>query len=147
MDAQIITGVAVSTAYVNSGMPNSAGNSGVADSGSSSSILTANIQGQADVVDINQTIGSGQEYQKSVDLNSKLVSEQRASVNGKSQARENVKSVNITYNQLARESVVKFLDEEGNIVSQTPPKMYLKTMEARSSKLDVHPGKLLNEVA
>jgi E3 ubiquitin-protein ligase DOA10 len=147
MDAQVITGVAASTPYVNSGTPNNAGNGGVADSGSSSSILTASIQGQTDVVDINQTAGSGQEYQKSVDLNSKLVSEQRVSVNGKSSTRENVKSVDITYNQLARESVIKFLDEEGNIVSQTPPRMYLKTMEARSSKLDAHLGKLLNEVA
>jgi hypothetical protein len=141
MDAQVITGVAASTSYVNSGTPNNAGSSRAAESGGSSSgILTANIQGQTDVVDINPSVGPAMG-------GGRIANEQSVSINSKSSTGENVKSVDITYNQLARESVVKFLDEEGNIVSQTPPQMYLKTMEARSSKLDALPGKLVNEVA
>ena len=146
MDAQVITGVVVSTPYVNSGMPNNAGG-GVADSGLASGIPAANVPMQADVVSINQAAGSSQGYQIGSDNSSNSAKEQKVTVNSKSATSENARSVVIKYNQLARASVVEFLDEGGNIVSQTPPRMYLKTMEASSSKLDASPGKLLNKVA
>jgi len=141
MSMQAISNTAVATPYVSSGMGDAAGSIAV-ESAMSSAMPEAVAQGQADVVDIRQAGGGGQGAQETTDAGN-----QRRSLSGKSPGPDSEKSVVITYNQLARESVVKFLDEEGHIVSQTPPQMYLKTMESSSSKVDEQSGKLLNEVA
>ncbi len=133
--------MAVGTPYVSSGAGDAAG-SITAESVMSSGMPAAFAQGQADFVDIRQARGEGKGAREATDAG-----DERRSLNGKSPGRGSENSVVITYNQLARESVVKYLDEEGNVVSQSPPQMYLKTMESSSSKAGEQTGTLLNEVA
>ena len=111
MGMQAISNTAVATPYVSSGTGDAAG-SITAESVISSGMPAAGTQGRADVVDIRKAGGEGQGVREATDAG-----DQRRSLNSKSPGQETEKSVVITYNQLARESVVKYLDEEGNIVS------------------------------
>jgi len=141
MNSQVITNMTAGMPYVSSGMADAAENMG-AETVSSPSMLAADVKGQADIVDIQQARGEGQEGRENAGTDG-----QKRSRNGKVAGQAAERSVVITYNQLARESVVKYLDAEGHVISQSPPQMYLKTMESSSSKVDKQPGKLLNKVA
>jgi len=141
MDAQVVTNTAVGAPYISSGMADGASHA-TAESVASPGLIAVDTPGRADIVDIRQTKGEGQGGEEAAGAGNP-----RRALNGKSPGQATERSVVITYNQQVRESVVKYLDAEGHIVSQSPPQMYLKTMESSSSKVDKQPGKLLNKVA
>lgn len=141
MDSQVITGVAASAPYVSAGTTNASGNMEIAGAVSPAGMLTAGVPIRTDLVDIRRD-GAGEEQYRGDAYAERKPAENRSEPEG-----ETAKTVVITYNQQAHESVIKFLDGEGNIVSQSPPRMYLKTMESSSSRLNENPGTLLNKVA
>jgi hypothetical protein len=112
-----------------------------AETVSPSGVVATGVQMQADVIDIRRSGLNEQHYQADANADTKSAGNRRES------GKETSNTVVITYNQQARESVIKFLDGEGNIVSQSPPRMYLKTMESSNSRKSEDPGNLLNKVA